>query len=70
MCKEQNVNADDLGSAEAMKCIADGKERIIGMQLTVNADRDKDVTLVKDYDREYLGGINKCPKTLQDGTTC
>ena len=36
------------------------------MQLIMNADRDKYGTLIKDYNREYLGGINKYPKTLQD----
>ena len=46
--------------------IAAGKERILGMQLIMNVDRDKYGTLVKDYDREYLDGINKYLKTLQD----
>ena len=45
-----------------MKCVADGKKRILG-------DCDKYGTLLKDYDREYLGGVNKYPKTLQDAYT-
>ena len=36
------------------------------MQLIMNADCNKYGTLVKDYNREYIGGINKYPKTLQE----
>ena len=36
------------------------------MQLIMNADWDKYGTLIKDYDRDYLGGNNKYPKSLQD----
>ena len=66
MCKEQNVKVEELGPNEAIKFIADGKERILGMQLIVNVDCDKYGTLIKDYDREYLGRINTYPKTLQN----
>ena len=59
LCKEQGITADGLGLVEAVKFIADGKERIHGMQLIMNADCDKHDTLINDYDREYLGGINK-----------
>ena len=66
LCREQKISADGLRLAEAMTLIVDGKERILGMQLIMNADRDKYGTLIKDYDREYLGGVNTYPKTLQD----
>ena len=66
MCRELDINQDDIEEAEATKFIADRKERILGMQLIMNADCNKYGTLIKDYDREYLGGINKYPKTLQD----
>ena len=33
MCKKQNVNVEEIGTGEAMKFIASGKERILGMQL-------------------------------------
>ena len=36
------------------------------MQLIMNADRDTYGTLTKDYNRDYLGGNIKYPKTLQD----
>ena len=49
-----------------MKCIADGKYKIPGMQIIMNVDCDKYYTLIKDYNREYLGRINNYPKTLQD----
>ena len=64
--KEQNISADDLGPAETTKVIANSKEKITSMQLITNADCDKYDTLIKDYDREYLSGINKYPKIFQD----
>ena len=39
---------------------------ILGIQLIMIADCNKYCTLIKDYDREYLGGVRKYPKTLQD----
>ena len=70
MCRELDINLDDIEDAEATKFIADGKERILGLQLIMNADCDKFGTLIKDYDREYLGGINKYPKHCRMPTTC
>ena len=32
----------------------------------MNTDHNRYGTLIKDYDREYLGRIHKCPKILQD----
>ena len=55
-----------LGIAEAVKVIAYDKERILGMQLITNTDHNKYGTLIKHYNREYLGEINKYLKTLQD----
>ena len=45
MCKEQNISADGLRAAEAVKFIADGKERLLGMQFIMNADCNKYGTL-------------------------
>ena len=64
LCKEQNSSVDDAGPTEATRLIAGGKERILGMLLIMNMDWDKYGTLIKDYDREYIGGINTYPKTL------
>ena len=66
ICKEQNLKVEDLGPEEATRFIAAGKERILGVQLIINADCGKYGTLIKDYDRDYLDGTNKYPKTLQD----
>ena len=66
MCKEQNLKIEDIGPKEAAQFIAAGKERILGMQPIMNADQDKYGTLIKDYNRDYLSGTNKYPKTLQD----
>ena len=65
-CKDQNISADGLVPAEAMKYITDGKERNLGMQLIMNVDCNKYGTLIKDYDGEYLGKINRYQKSLQD----
>ena len=35
------------------------------MQLITNADWDKYGTFIKDYNRDYLDGNDKYPKTLQ-----
>ena len=66
LCREQNINADDLGPAEATQFIADDKEVILDMQLIMDAGRSKYGTLIKGYNRNYLSGINKCQKILQD----
>ena len=55
-----------VSEAKAVKFIADGKKRLLGMPLVMNADCNKYGTLIKDYDREYLNRISKYPKTLQD----
>ena len=39
MCKAQNLKLDDIGPEEAAQFIAAGKERILGMQLIMNANR-------------------------------
>ena len=51
ICKEQNLKVEDLRPEEATRFIAAGKERVLGVQLIINADRDKYGTLIKDYDR-------------------
>ena len=66
LCREQNISAGNLGATEAMECIADRKEGILGMQLIMNGGYNKYGTLIKDYDREYLGRINKYSNILQD----
>ena len=65
MCKKEYASADDIGFVEAIQLIAKGKARILGMQLTMNTDRDKYGTLIKNYYREYLEEMDKYPKTLQ-----
>ena len=65
-CKVQNIKVEELGPNEGIKFNATGKERILRKQPIVHVDRNKYGTLIKDYDREYLCGINTYPKTLQD----
>ena len=66
LCWEQPIGADGLDVAEKTKLIADGKKRIIGMRLIMDVNHNTYGTLIKDYDREYLGRISKYPKILQD----
>ena len=65
LCKEEHINVEERRSAEAIKLIAAGKERILGMRLIMNNNHDTYGTLIKDYNRKYIGGMNKYPKTLQ-----
>ena len=66
LCQEQNINAKSLDNNEKTKFTKYGKERILGIKLIMNANRDKYGPLIKDFNREYLSGNNKYPKTLQD----
>ena len=66
LCWEQPIGADGLDVAEKTKLIADGKKRVIGMRLIMDVNHNTYGTLIKDYDREYLGRISKYPKILQD----
>ena len=65
LCWEQNISDNGLGNAEKTQLFVAGQERILGMQLVMNTNRDKYGTLNKDYNREYLSRNNKYPKTLQ-----
>ena len=46
-----------------MKLIKEGKERMLAMQLIMNADPDKYGFLIESYDQDFLSGENKYPKT-------
>ena len=46
--------------------MVDDKERTPDMQLIMNTNHDKYGTLIKEYDREYIGRMNRYPKILQD----
>ena len=65
-CREQHISVDGLSNGEKTHFVADGQERNLGMQLSMNTDCDKYSTLIKGYDRKYLSGNNKYPKTLHD----
>ena len=51
LCKEQNNSVNGLEMADAVKFIADGKERNLGMQLIMNTNCNIYGTLTKDCDR-------------------
>ena len=50
-----------LLSDEKLKCIKEGEERMLAMQLIMNADPDKYGSLIKSYDQDFLSGENKYP---------
>ena len=63
ICRERFIDITTLDSDAKAKLLAEGEEQMMAMQLS---DRDQFGSLIEDYDREYLSGYNKYPKTLQD----
>ena len=59
-----NLNVKDNSKDEKTRFILNCQERIFGLQLVMNVNCDKYVTLIKIYNREYLSKNIKYPKTL------
>jgi hypothetical protein len=66
ICREMGDNPTALTPDEKLKCIKEGEERMLAMQLVMNADPDKYGSLIESYDRDFLSGENKYPKTPLD----
>ena len=56
ICRETNKDPSTLNADEKIAIISQGEDRMIAMQLVMNADRDKYGSLIEDYDRDFLGG--------------
>ena len=48
-----------LSPDATLKIIKEGEERMLTMQLLMNADPDKYGSLIKSYNRDFLSGENK-----------
>ena len=59
-----NLNVKHNSKDEKTRFILDCQERILGLQLVMNVNCDKYVTLIKIYSREYLSKDIKYTKTL------
>ena len=59
-------NSVTLSLDGTLKLIKGGEERMLAMQLIMNADPDKYGSLIKSYDRDFLSGENKYPKKPLD----
>ena len=64
VCREQPSSVDCLRPTEAMKVVADAKERILDMQLIMNVICNTDGTLIKGHNRKTLGGIKRYSRAL------
>ena len=49
-----------------LKLIKEGEERMLAMQLIMNANPDKYGSLIESYDQDFLMGENQYPKTPLD----
>ena len=58
ICRETNEDPSTLNAEERIALISQGEDRMLAMQLVMNADRDKYGSLIEDYDRNFLGGNN------------
>ena len=66
LCRERGENPTILSPDENSKHINEGEERMLAMQLIMNADPDRYRSLIKSYDQDFLSGENKYPKTPLD----
>ena len=52
-----------LTDDQKKEMIKKGRDRMLAVQLILNANREQYTSLVEEFDRAYLSGINKYPKT-------
>ena len=62
ICRKKGNDPATLSPETKLKLIKEGEERMLVMQLIMNADPDKYGSLIKSYDRDFLSGENKYPK--------
>ena len=61
ICRENGVNPATWTPEAQATLIKEGEERMLAMQLIMNADPDKYGSLIESYDRDFLSGENKYP---------
>ena len=62
ICRMRGEKPETLSPDEKSEYTKEGEERMIAMQLVMNADPDKYGSLIKSYDQDFLAGENKYPK--------
>ena len=66
MCRETGADPTGLSSNDKLDLIAKGEERMLAMQLIMNADKDRFGSIIEDYDRAFLRGTNNYPQNPHD----
>ena len=66
ICRKNGVNPATLTPEVKATLIKEGEERILAMQLIMNAYPVKYWSLIESYDRDFLSRENKYPKTPLD----
>ena len=58
ICRENGDNPTTLTPDAKVKLTKEGEERMLAMQLIVNANPNKHGSLIESYDRDFLSGEN------------
>ena len=54
ICRERGDTPTALTPDEKLKCIKEGEEKMLAMQLVLNADPDKYGSLIQSYNRDFF----------------
>ena len=63
ICRERKTDPHTLNDNEKNELIEEGEDRYQAMRLLLNADRKRYGSLIEEFDRAYLGNVNRYPKT-------
>ena len=66
LCHDRGEKPGTLSPDEKSNHIKEGEERVLAMQLVMNADQDKYGSLTESYDQDFLSGENKYQKKTLD----
>ena len=64
--REKGVDPTTLTSDQQVEMMVEGEERMKAMQLILNADKKRYGHLIEEFDRAYLGSIDRYPKTVTE----
>ena len=63
ICRETQKDPTLLTNDEKEEMTKQGDERLMAMNLVLNADKKRYGGLIEEFDRAYLGNVNRYPKT-------
>lgn len=66
VCREAGENIALLSPDEKKGRLEKGHERMMAMHFLKNSDMERYGDILDEYDRDYLGGVNKHPSNLHD----